>query len=181
MDAFESVIATILDRDGFWVRTSYKVALTKAEKREIDRPSSPRWELDVVAYRPADNLLWIVECKSYLDSRGVAFKGLDPETGGSSRYKLFNESNTRTVVFRRLIQQLTDSKSIRPDPDIKLCLAAGKIVTPDAERVQALFDSNGWLLFDREWINKRLLELAADGYDNAVASVTAKLLLRPAT
>jgi len=181
MDAFESVIATILDRDGFWVRTSYKVALTKAEKREINRPSSPRWELDVVAYRPLDNVLWIVECKSYLDSRGVSFKGLDPDTGGSSRYKLFNEPNTRAVVFRRLIQQLTESKSIRPDPDIKLCLAAGNIVTSDAGRIKTLFDSNDWLLFDREWITQRLLLLAADGYDNAVASVTAKLLLRPAT
>jgi len=180
MDAFESIIATILDRDGFWVRTSFKVALTKAEKREINRPSSPRWELDVVAYRPADNLLWVVECKSFLDSRGVAFKGLDPETGGSSRYKLFNEPKTREVVFRRMVQQLTDAGSICANPDIHLCLAAGKIVASDSDRLHSLFETNGWLLFDREWITDRLLKLAADGYDNAVASVTAKLLFRPA-
>ncbi|HEY0160965.1 MAG TPA: helix-turn-helix domain-containing protein [Thermoanaerobaculia bacterium] len=50
MDAFEQLVATVLDRNGYWVRTSVKVALTPEEKREIGRPSSPRWELDVVAY-----------------------------------------------------------------------------------------------------------------------------------
>jgi len=60
MDAFEHVIATILERDGFWVRTTFKVELTKEDKVAIGRPSSPRWELDVIGYRPAvtvDSLL----------------------------------------------------------------------------------------------------------------------------
>jgi hypothetical protein len=52
MDSFEQVVAEILWREGYWVRTSVKVELTKEEKREIDLPSSPRWELDVVAYKP---------------------------------------------------------------------------------------------------------------------------------
>lgn len=61
MDAFEAVVATVLERDGFWVRTSFKVNLTKDDKIAIGRPSSPRWELDIVGYRPGDNLLRIVE------------------------------------------------------------------------------------------------------------------------
>jgi len=156
-------------------------SLSKAEKCEINRPTSPRWELDVVAYRPADNLLRVVECKSFLDSRGVAFKGLDPETGGSSRYKLFNEPETRKVVFRRMVHQLTDEGSICPDPNVRLCLAAGKIVASDTDRLHSLFETNDWLLFDREWITDRLQKLADDNYDNTVMSVTAKLLLRPGT
>lgn len=48
MDAFESVVATILEREGFWVRTSFKVRLTKDDKHAINRPSSPRWEIDVL-------------------------------------------------------------------------------------------------------------------------------------
>ncbi|TWT89758.1 hypothetical protein Mal64_01370 [Pseudobythopirellula maris] len=78
MDAFESLIATILMRDGFWVQTSLNVKLTKSEKVEIGRHSSPRWELDVVAYRPGDNVLRVVECKSYLDSSGVRLTAFDP-------------------------------------------------------------------------------------------------------
>jgi len=49
MDSFEQLISEILWMEGFWVQTSLKVNLTKAEKRQIGRPSSPRWELDVVA------------------------------------------------------------------------------------------------------------------------------------
>jgi hypothetical protein len=44
MDAFEQVVAEILWTQGYWVRTSVKVNLTKAEKVHIDRSSSPRWE-----------------------------------------------------------------------------------------------------------------------------------------
>ena len=51
MDAFETVIASILQRQGYWTLTRVKVELTKAEKRSIQIPSSPRWELDIVGYR----------------------------------------------------------------------------------------------------------------------------------
>ena len=34
MDSFESLVATLLGREGFWVRSSFKVELTKAEKVE---------------------------------------------------------------------------------------------------------------------------------------------------
>lgn len=178
MDAFESVVATILERNGFWVRTSLKVELTKEEKREIGRPSSPRWEIDVVGYRPGDNVLRIVECKSYLDSRGVSLVAFDPSTRFANRFKLFNETTTREVVFRRLVAQLSKTNAIQDDPTIELCLAAGKIVASDADGVRSLFDANGWLLFDPDWLRERLRHIAADGYDNAIAAVTAKLLLR---
>jgi hypothetical protein len=49
MDAFEQVVSEILWLEGNWVRQSVKVELTKEEKRAIGRPSSPRWELDIVA------------------------------------------------------------------------------------------------------------------------------------
>jgi hypothetical protein len=70
MDAFEQLVSEILSMDGYWVRTSVKVDRTKPEKVLIGRPSSPRWELDIVAYSGRDNLLRLVEYKSYLDSRG---------------------------------------------------------------------------------------------------------------
>ena len=51
-------------------RTSVGANLTKEEKVRIGRPSSPRWELDVVGYRGRDNVLQVIECKSYLDFAG---------------------------------------------------------------------------------------------------------------
>ncbi len=43
MDSFEQVIASILERRGFWTRTSVKVELEREEKHAIGRPSSPRF------------------------------------------------------------------------------------------------------------------------------------------
>lgn len=178
MDAFEAVVAAILERDGFWVRTSLKVDLTPQEKKAIGRATSPRWELDVVGYRPGDNLLRVVECKSYLDSSGVKLAAFDPGTRFSKRFKLFNEPVTRNVVFSRLVAQLAEKKSVRSSPKVQLCLAAGRIAPGSREKVRAFFQLMGWELFDAEWLRDSIVRMADDGYDNAIAAVTAKLLLR---
>src|SRR5579872_1252040 len=114
MDAFEQVVAEILWREGYWVRTSFKVELTKEEKRAIDLPSAPRWELDAVAYRANENRLMVVECKSYLDSPGVRLRGFDPDHPEATRYKLSNKPKLREVVFGRMCQQLVESGACRP-------------------------------------------------------------------
>ncbi|HEY2415704.1 MAG TPA: hypothetical protein VGI40_25925 [Pirellulaceae bacterium] len=180
MDAFERVVVSLLEREGFWVRSSIKVELTKAEKVQIGRHSSPRWELDVVAYKPKTNELWVVECKSYLDSRGVqicAFNGKNE--GFAKRFKLFCEPRTREVVFHRLEQQLLECGAIRKNPKIKLCLAAGRIATAkDRDALRTHFSERGWILWDEEWIAERLATVAKGGYENDVTAVVAKLLLR---
>jgi hypothetical protein len=82
MHAFEDLVGRLVRRDGYWVRHSVKVDLTKDEKGALGQPSLPRPELDLVAYRPSDNVLALIECKSFLDSNGVnikAFDGTDPE------------------------------------------------------------------------------------------------------
>ena len=120
MDAFEQLVSEILWMEGYWVRTSVKVELTKDEKRQIGRPSSPRWELDIVAYNGRDNLLKIIECKSYLDSRGVALRAFDGSDDKSAeRFKLFADERLRTVVFERLRLQFAASGACRPNADIK--------------------------------------------------------------
>lgn len=59
------------------------------DKHAIGLPSSPRWELDVVAYRARDNQLKVVECKSYLDSPGVKLRGFDASNEkDASQFKL---------------------------------------------------------------------------------------------
>ena len=71
MDAFEQLAADLFWADGYCVRNSVKIELTRDEKCEIGRHSSPRWEIDLIAYRPATSELLALECKSYLDSGGV--------------------------------------------------------------------------------------------------------------
>ena len=71
MDYFENVIKTLLEGEGYWVRQSFKVNLTKEEKREVGKYSIPRPEIDLLAYKPNENRLLAFEAKSFLDSPGV--------------------------------------------------------------------------------------------------------------
>jgi hypothetical protein len=125
MDAFETVIASILQRQGYWTLTRVKVELTKAEKRSIQIPSSPRWELDIVGYRGSTNEILVVECKSFLDSPGVecgAFDGTNAKA--AKRYKLFWNARLCSVVLRGLQRQLVAGCFCAKRPSMKLCLAA---------------------------------------------------------
>ena len=179
MDAFEQLISEILWMQGYWVRTSVKVELTKAEKQAIGRPSSPRWELDIVGYRGCDNLLQVVECKSYLDSYGVALAAFDGSRGPKEdRYKLFNEDETRRIVFERLAQQFVEAGACRETPTVHLALACGKIREPDRMGLRTHFAHNGWQLWDEPWLRSQLGAMAKRRYENQVSAVVAKLLLR---
>jgi hypothetical protein len=180
MDVFEQVVSEILWIEGFWVRTSVKVDLTKEEKVRIGRPSSPRWELDIVGYGGRDNTLRVGECKSYLDSRGVALKAFDgTDTKSAERYKLFSDDNLRAVVFERLRQQLAECGACASDATVKLCLACGRIPTnADHEGLQKHFTQKGWELWNEKWLREKLQLMSERGYENQVSAVVAKLLLR---
>lgn len=180
MDAFEQLISEVLWLDGYWVRTSVKVELTKEEKCAIGRPSSPRWELDIVAYRGATNSLRVVECKSYLDSKGVQAKALtNPNDPGAVRYKLFHDVTLRKAVFGRLAQQFTACGACAPNPAVSLGLACGKLAREsDRPILKAHFEANDWELLDEIWLRDRLRNMANGGYENQVSAVVAKLLLR---
>ncbi len=134
MDAFEQVVSEIPGTVGLWVRTSINVELTPKQKALIGRPTSPRWELDIVAYSGLENLLYAVERKSYLNSRRVTFAGLTgADTATAGRYKLFSKANDtlRKVVFDRLKTQLNEPPTTAslPNPKVRLCLAREHIAS----------------------------------------------------
>lgn len=180
MDAFEQLAAELLFAEGWWVETSVKVNLTKEEKRNVGRPSAPRWELDVVAYKGATNEILVFECKSFLDSRGVTWREL--QNGHSStRYKLFREPVLRQVVFARLAKQMVELGRCRPNPTVKLGMIAGKISGQDHAALAQHFIDRDWQFYGPDWIRERLEKLAMSSYSNQVSAVVAKLLLRSAT
>lgn len=180
MDAFEQLMAGLLERRGWWVRSGYKVALSREEKQAIGRHSAPRWEIDLLAYRGADNALLAVECKSYLDSRGVSrrgFDGSDPKR--AVRYKLFNDALLRKVVLNRLRLQLLEAGAIAATAKPQLALATARIAS-DSDRawLRHHFKQQKWQLFDDEHIRSELHAVADDGYENQIAAIAAKILLR---
>lgn len=180
MNAFESLVSGLQKKEGYWTEIGYKVELTKEDKRRIGRPSSPRWEIDVVAYKGKGNQVLTVECKSYLDSPGVAYAGV---SGGNAkfakRYKLFNDNALRKVVLGRLAKQLVATGACPREPKITLCLAAGKVISyNDREKIKNLFARKGWRFFDDEWIHKQLKHAAESDYEDNVATIASKILIR---
>lgn len=180
MDAFEQVVSEILWMEGYWTRTSVKVNLTKEEKVLIGKPSTPRWEIDIVGYSGRDNVLRIVECKSYLDSRGVVLRALDgSDVKSAQRYKLFSDKNLREVVFNRLRIQLANCGACAPDASIKLSLACGRIATQaDRDGLHKHFAAKEWELWDEKWLSDRLKKMSESSYENQVSAVVSKLILR---
>lgn len=179
MDSFEQLVGSLLEKEGYWVKTSYKVELTKAEKIRIERPSSPRWELDLIAYKANTNELLMVECKSFLDSRGAKYIEIADKNHKLNRYKLFSDPVLRKIVMNRLARQLMNTGACVAPIKPRLCLAAGKVISDaDRDKIKKLFGRKGWKLFDEEWLKDRLLSASKAGYENEVASVVAKILLR---
>ena len=93
------------------------------------------------------------------------------------RYELFREPTLRGVVLRRLERQLVSGGFCASKQKIRLCLAAGK-VRKDEEWLKSLFEKKGWLFFGPEYIRTELRRLRDSGYENNVAAVVAKMLLR---
>ncbi len=182
MQAFESIVGMLLEREGYWVRNNLKVELTKDDKRAIGKPSCPRWDLDIVAYRGSDNRLLVVECKSYLDSSGVArggFDGTDP--AHASRYKLFNSQTLREKVLGRLKEQLVGRGACAQGVGVTLALATGKIASEkDRDWLHDHFSKQGWELRDDRWVRDGLAKAALAGHEDDVAIFVAKLMGRGA-
>ncbi len=106
-----------------------------------------------------------------------AFDGSNPKF--ANRFKLFNEASLLKIVQARLCDQLVESGACRAKPSVRLVLAAGRVAT-DKQRVDlhALFKKNGWLLWDEDELKSRLTALADESYENAIASVVSKILVR---
>lgn len=179
MEAFESVVKTLLEHDGYWVMTGYKVNLTKEEKVKIGRPSSPRWEIDILAYRGSINTAYAIECKSYLDSGGVEFGSMQKGSKSAKRYKLFNEDVLRSTVLNRIAIQLSESGMAAPDVRVQLGLAAGNLYgAMDEEKIATWFEEMGWIFYSPNRIVSEITKLSRTSYFNDVGVVVAKLIQR---
>lgn len=180
MNAFEEIVAGLLQQEGYWTHIGYKVLLTKTQKASLGKPSIPRPEIDILAYRARDNSLLWVECKSYLDSRGVkidAFTGKDEL--GAQRFKVFTQPVFRKVVTEELIKQVIADGLVCPNPSINYCLVTGRIATNfDREKLHEYFSEQRWILYDENWLKCRLEKLSECGYEDDIAIIVAKLFAR---
>lgn len=179
MDHFESLVCTLLEAEGYWLRRSFKVGVTKEEKRAIGKHSIPRPEIDVLALRFSENTVLALEVKSFLDSPGLKLEQLEvrhevPE----GRYKLFTSERYRSIVLARLHRDLVQSGMANEKTTIRLGLAVGKIYQKRTEAIRDYMISNDMFFWSPEDIKQRVTRLADRDYENDPAIMVAKVLLR---
>ena len=144
MDHFESIISTLLEAEGYWVRRSFKVNVTKDEKRQIGKYSIPRPEIDLLALNFSANEVFALEAKSFLDSPGVKLDQLKEEHEvPEGRYKLFTSERYRSVVLSRLLADLIAGGMADSNTKITLGLAAGKVYQGRSESIREFMSAKG--------------------------------------
>jgi hypothetical protein len=179
VDYFENIVATLLEADGYWVRGSFKVDVTKEEKKQIGKHTIPRPEIDLLALRVQTNQVIAFEAKSYLDSSGVKLFDLQQEHEvPEGRYKLFTSKRYRDIVLSRLLEDLISKGMANKKTTIRLGLAAGRVYRQESTQIRQFMNQNSWIFWSPEDIKERVTQLAQHGYENNAAMITAKILLR---
>ena len=74
-------------------------------------------------------------------------------------------------------QQFESAGFCQTQPTITLGLAAGKVYG-DEEWLKSFFEKKGWRFFGPSQVRAELRALRDCGYENTVAAIVAKLLLR---
>lgn len=179
MDHFENIIKTLLEADGYWVRQSFKVNLTKEEKRQIGKHSIPRPEIDLLALHFSRNEVLAFEAKSFLDSPGVKLAELQEEHEiPEGRYKLFTSERYRSIVLARLLKDLVESGMANAATKVSVGLAAGNVYQGQSANIHEFMSAKGWFFWSPEDIKSKVTALAKRGYENDPAIITAKILMR---
>ncbi len=177
MNAFETLIGGLLRRDGIWVYPSYRVLLSKEEKREIGKPSLPRPEIDVLGYQARDNRLLWIECKSYLDSHGVSRRAFDGSNAAfAARFKVFTDAKYRRVASRVLLKQVVKQGLVPSKPRLEFWLIAGHIAPGSRDWLEKHFSRHGWELRSKDWIVGHLTTMSSDAHEDDAAMMVAKLM-----
>mgnify|MGYP000067350292 CR=1 FL=1 len=179
MDYFESIVCTLLEAEGYWVRQSFKVNVSKEDKVSIGKPSIPRPEIDILAMKVGTNEILAIEAKSYFDSPGVKPEHLDANYDfPQGRYKLFTCTNYRDIVLTQLLKDLSEAGMATPDTNIVLGLAVGKVYRQQSAILADIMQKRQWRFWSPEMIKASVVKLADSGYTNDATTITAKILMR---
>jgi len=179
MDNFEALVAQILERDGYWVRQSVYVKLSKEEKRDLGKPSLPRPQIDLVAYSPKRNEIILYEVKSYLDSPGVKINVLKNSSWAENHFKLLTIPAYQKIVVKSLLSRLGQEGLItQKAPRVKFGLAFGNSPKNERAQLKEYVKQQGWEYLGPDEIVAGLNDIAGESYHNSPYSFVAKMIFR---
>lgn len=179
MDAFEQIVGLLLENDKYWVRHSVKVNLTKAEKVKINKPSTPRPEIDIVAFDVVQNILFLLEVKSYLDSGGVVYeKVVEENEFPKGRYKILTSKLYQDTIISRLKNDWISAGLINKKTKFSFGLIAGNIYKNKEDELTKHFIKNNWFFWGPTIIKQKLIDLSKKGYENSTITIVTKLMTK---
>lgn len=179
MDAFEEIISQLLEENGYWVKRSVKINLTSKEKKKIGKPTTPRPEIDIAALNLKQNKLYLLEVKSFLDSKGVVYEAItEHHAVPKGRYKLLTSLKYRNAIKKQLKKEFINSGFIKRGTKISFGLVAGNVHQNKEKEIKEYCDKCGWLFWGPNDIVKELNQLSEKGYENNAVTMVTKLLNR---
>lgn len=179
MDYFESICKTLLEKEGYWVKQSYKIELTREDKIKLNSPSLPRLEIDLIAFNYKKNELLVLEVKSFFDSGGVMLRDLQKEhLYPEGRYKLVTCQNYREIVERQIKKVLFDTGLVPENIQTKFGLIFGNVRVADDAGIRHFCTENNWFYWSPQDVQEKVLNLASNKYENDPCVITAKILNR---
>lgn len=178
MDAFEEIAGVLLENDKYWVRHSVKINLTKEEKVQLGKPSTPRPEVDIVAFDAKLNLIILFEVKSFLDSSGVIYeKVVENNENPTGRYKLLTSKKYQGIITKRLKSEWIAAGIINKKTKVSFGLIAGKIYKMREIELNNYFSGKNWFFWGPTILKEKLTALSQKGYENCIITIAIKLML----
>ena len=184
MDAFETIVCSVMREKGYWVERNVKVKISPKEKEALGKPTMPTPEIDIVAYNPRRSELLLIECKSFLDSSGVKYNdvvGKSCSKRNASRYKLLNNPDYQKVISDRLIGYLLEKGMInQPVNQTIFGLAAGKVYetkrSNNCKKLRNYLEGRDHFYLSPVQVRAYLNGLTNHVYKNDVVNLTVKIL-----
>ena len=178
MDAFEEIISELLERDKYWVKNSVKInTITKEDKVDLQKPSMPTPEIDLVAYDAGNNELILIEVKSFLYSGGVRKDDVivsHPYLKG--KYKILTCLRYQEILKKRLREKWEERGLINPDTQIRFGLIAGNIYGNHESDIKKHAVDNNWFYWGPRDIETKIKDLANTSYENKQINMISKIL-----
>ena len=176
MEKFENIVSTLLEAEGFWVRCAFKVNVTLEEKRQVGKQSSPRPEIDMLAFHLGRNEVLALDVKAFLDSPGVKLAHLQEEHEvPAGRHKLFTSERYRTIVLARLLQDLITAGMANAQTQVRLGMVVGKVNQGQSEAIRELIEAKDWLFWSPDDIKQKVLARTERVNDPAPRAAAVKL------
>lgn len=179
MDAFEEIVGVLLDNDKYWVRHSVKVQLTKEEKTKINKPSTPRPEIDIIAFDVINNIVFLIEAKSFLDSGGVVYeKVVESNKFPTGKYKILTSKLYQNTITSKLKKDWILAGLINEKTKFSFGLIAGKVYKNKEAELIEHFNKKNWFFWGPTTIKQKLIELSKKGYENSTITIVTKLMTK---